>query len=213
MKPIPIAQYLNQFGRVELNHGDRPPADRSQRESVLLKPRVVAAPIDVEARIEEALERGRQEGLAAARAESAAALAQQRGLSAERESAARLAWQANECAQFAEKIDFALGAIEERLAQGVARILKPFLIEEQVKKVTRTLSENLSRILSKDAPPVLKITGPEALLNLLRDKLSSHPVEVEYVQADGLDVTVEANQTVLKTQLQAWIDHIQTLGE
>src|SRR6202011_2756346 len=154
---IPIAQYLNQFGRVELNHGDRPPADRSQRESVLLKPRVVAAPIDVEARIEEALERGRQEGLAAARAETAAALAQQRGLSAERESAARLAWQANEYAQFAEKIDFALGAIEERLAQGVARILKPFLIEEQVKKVTRTLSENLSRILSKDAPPVLKI--------------------------------------------------------
>lgn len=213
MKPIPIAQYLNQFGRVEPNYGDRPPADRSQRESVLLKPRVVAAPIDIEARIEEALERGRQEGLAAARAESAAALAQQRGLSAERESAARLAWQANEYAQFAGKIDFALGAIEEKLAQSVARILKPFLIEEQVKKVTRTLSENLSRILSKDAPPVLKIAGPEALLNLLRDKLSSHPVEVEYVQADGLDVTVEANQTILKTQLQAWIDHIQTLGE
>jgi hypothetical protein len=213
MKPIPIAQYLNQFGRVEPNHGDRPLIDRSQRESVLLKPRVVSPPVDIEARIEEALERGRQEGLAAARAEAAAALAQQRGASADRESAARLAWQANEYAEFAQKIDFALGALEGRLAQSVARILKPFLIEEQVKMVTLALSENLSRILSKDAPPVLKITGPEALLNLLRDKLSSHPVEVEYAPAKDLDVTVEANQTVLKTQLQAWIDHIQTLGE
>ena len=213
MKPIPIAQYLNQFGRVEPSHGDRLPAERFPRESVLLKPKVVSAPVDMEARIEEALERGRQEGLAAARAESAAALAQQRGQLTERETVARLAWQANEYVQFAEKIEFALGALEERLAQSVARILKPFLIEEQVRKVTRTLSENLSRILSKDAPPVLKITGPEALLNLLRDKLSSHPVEVEYVRAEGLDVTVEANQTVLKTQLQAWIDHIQTLGE
>jgi hypothetical protein len=213
MKPIPIAQYLNQFGRVESNGGDRHPAERFPRESVLLKPKVVSAPIDMEARIEEALERGRQEGLAAARAESAAALAQQRGQLTERESAARLAWQANEYAQFAEKMDMAIGALEERLAQSVARILKPFLIEEQVKKVTQALSENLSRILSKDAPPVLKITGPEALLTLLRDKLSSHPVEVEYAPANGLDVIVEANQTILKTQLQAWIDHIQTLGE
>jgi hypothetical protein len=213
MKPIPIAQYLNQFGRVESNNGDRHPAERFPRESVLLKPKVVSAPIDMEARIEEALERGRQEGLAAARAESAAALAQQRGQLTERESAVRLAWQANEYAQFAEKIDMAIGALEERLAQSVARILKPFLIEEQVKKVTQALSENLSRILSKDAPPVLKITGPEALLTLLRDKLSSHPVEVEYAPANGLDVIVEANQTILKTQLQAWIDHIQTLGE
>jgi hypothetical protein len=213
MKPIPIAQYLNQFGRVEPNHGDRVAAERFPRESVLLRPKAVSAPIDMEARIEEALERGRQEGLAAARAESAAALAQQRGQLTERESAARLAWQANEYAQFAEKIDIAIVALEERLAQSVARILKPFLIEEHVKRVTLALSENLSKILSRDAPPILKVTGPEALLNLLRDNLSSHPVEVEYVQANGLDVTVEANQTVLKTQLQAWIDHIQTLGE
>src|ERR1700689_4754231 len=127
MKPIPIAQYLNQFGRVEPSHGDRLPAERFPRESVLLKPKVVSAPVDMEARIEEALERGRQEGLAAARAESAAALALERGLSDERAAADRLAWQANEYARFAEKIDLGMGALEDRLAQAGARILKPFL--------------------------------------------------------------------------------------
>jgi hypothetical protein len=213
MRPIPIAQYLNQFGRVDPSQADRLPVERPQRESVLLKPRVVAPPVDIQVQIEEAFERGRQEGLAAGRAEATTALAQQRGLSTERENASRVTWQANEYAALAEKIETAMGTLEEKLARSVARILKPFLIEEHVKQVTLALSENLAKILSKDAPPVLKITGPETLLSLLHDKLSSYPVEVEYVQAGGVDVTVEANQTVLKTQLQAWIDHIQAMGE
>jgi hypothetical protein len=208
VKPIPIAQYLSQFGRAESSQGERAP-----RESVLLRPRVLSTPVDTEARIEESFERGRQEGLAAAHAESTAALALERGLSDERAAAERLAWQANEYARFAEKIDLAMTALEDRLAQAVSRILKPFLIEAQVKQVTQALSENLARILSKDAPPALKITGPEAFLNVLRDKLSSHAVAVEYVSANGLDVTVEANQTIIKSQLQAWIDHLEAIRE
>jgi hypothetical protein len=208
MKPIPIAQYLNQFGRAEPTHGDRP-----QRESVLLKQKVVAVPVDTEARIEEALERGRQEGLAAARAESAAVLAAERSQWVERAAAERLIWQANEYARFGEKIELAMSVLEDRLAQAVARILKPFLVDERTKQVTQALSENLSRILSKDAPSVLKITGPEPLLNVLRERLSAYSVTVEYVAGASLDVTVEAHQTIIKSQLQAWIDHIEAIGE
>jgi hypothetical protein len=208
MRPIPIAQYLNQFGRAQPTQ-----IEHSPRDSLLLKPRVLATPVDVEARIEEALERGRQEGLAAGRAEAAAALALEQTDRDERESQRRLAWQANEYAQFAQKIESAMAAVEERLAQAVARILKPFLIEERVKLITDSLSENLSKILSQETPAVLKITGPEALLSMLRDKMSTSSVAVEYVAADGLDVTVEANQTIVKSQLQAWIDHIETIGE
>ena len=53
----------------------------------------------------------------------------------------------------------------------------------------------------------------KALLSVLRDQLSSQSVAVEYVAAEGLDVTIEANQTIIKSQLQAWIDHIETVGE
>jgi hypothetical protein len=208
MRPIPIAQYLNQFGRAEPTR-----IDRVQQDSVLLKPRVLSAPADIEARIEEALERGRQEGLAAGRAESAGARALEQAEQDERENRQRLAWQANEYARFAEKIEHSMAAIENRLAEAVARILKPVLIEERVKHITDSLSENLSRILSKDAPAVLKITGPEALLSVLRDKMSSQSAVVEYVAGDDLDVTIEANQTIIKSQLQAWIDHIGSIGE
>jgi len=208
MRPIPIAQYLNHLGRAEPTQPDRVP-----RDNVLLKPRVLSMPADIDARIEEALERGRQEGLAAGRAESAAALAQEQAGRDEEENERRLAWQANEYARLAEKIELAMAAIEDSLALAVARILKPFLIEERVKSITEALSENLSRILSKDTPAVLKITGPEALLGVLRDKMSAHSVAVEYVAADDLDVTIEANQTIIKSQLQAWIDHIEAIGE
>jgi hypothetical protein len=208
MRPIPIAQYLNQFGRA-----DPTQAERVQRDSVLLRPRVLSVPADIDARVEEALERGKLEGLAAGRAEAAANLALERVDWEEQESERRAAWQANDYAQLAGKIERAMTEVEDRLAGAVARILKPFLIEERVKRITESLSENLSTILSRDSPPVLKITGPEALLSVLRDQMSSHAVAVEYVAADGLDVTVEANQTIIKSQLQAWIDHIESIGE
>jgi hypothetical protein len=208
MRPIPIAQYLNQFGRAEPT-----PADRVHRDSVLLRPRVLSTPADTEARVEEAYARGKMNGLEIARAEAAAALSVEETDREARENARRLAWQANEIAQFAEKIEGAMAAIEDRLAQSVARILKPILVEERVKHITDALSENLSKILSRDTPALLKITGPEALLSVLRDQLSSQTVAVEYVAAEGLDVTIEANQTIIKSQLQAWIDHIETAGE
>jgi hypothetical protein len=208
MRPIPIAQYLSQFGKADPKQNEL-----AARDSVLLRPRVLSMPADIEARVEEALERGRREGLAAGRAECAGALAEQQAGWAEPENERRIAWQANEYAQFAEKIDSALTAIEDRLAQSVARILKPFLIEERIKHITDSLSESLSKILSRDMPSMLKITGPEALLNVLREKLASQSVSVEYVAGDNLDVTIEANQTIIKSQLQAWIDHIETIGE
>jgi hypothetical protein len=208
MRPIPIAQYLNQFGRAEPT-----PADRVHRDSVLLRPRVLSTPADTEARVEEAYARGKMNGLEIARAVAAAALYVEETDREAREIARRLAWQANEIAQFAEKIEGAMAAIEDRLAQSVARILKPILVEERVKHITDALSENLSKILSRDTPALLKITGPEALLSVLRDQLSSQSVAVEYVAAEGLDVTIEANQTIIKSQLQAWIDHIETVGE
>ena len=136
MRPIPIAQYLNQFGRAEPTQGDR------ARESVLLKTRILSTPADIDARVEEAFERGRREGLAAARDECEAAFAAERRQWDEREAEQRIAWQANEYAQLADKIEGAMVAIEDELARSVARILKPFLIEERVKQVTQALSEN-----------------------------------------------------------------------
>jgi hypothetical protein len=208
MRPIPIAQYLAQFGRAEPTEVQLP-----RRDGALLKVRPIPVREDIEARLEEAFERGRQEGLAAARAEAAEALARDQ---ADREQHAlddRLAFRAAEYAQLADKIMAGLVDLEDRIAASVARILKPYLTQEHSKRVTQALSDNLTRILSGDAPAVLKISGPEYMLSALRERLLTHPVVVEYSVEDGVDVTVDAQQTVIKSQLQAWIDHIESIGD
>ena len=209
MKPIPIAQYLNQFGKAEPTR-----SDRLQRESVLLKSRILSTP----ARHRRADRRGVRTRPAPRHGGGARRIRRrrsppQRDQQDERDAAERLAWQANEYAKFAERFEDAMAAIEDELAKGVARVLKPLLIEERVKQVTQALSENLAKILSRDAPSALKITGPEALLSVLRGRLAAHPVTVEYVAGDSVDVSVEAHQTIIQSQLQAWIDHIEAMGE
>jgi flagellar biosynthesis/type III secretory pathway protein FliH len=208
MKPIPIAQYLNRFERAEPTPVEATP----RRHAVLLKPRSTPVPVveDAEAGLHEAFERGRQEGFAAARAEAAAALARQTSEQKEWMEAERLAFQTGEYARLADEISAGLFEIEERIAQTVAGILRPYLAQEQSKRVIQALSENLGRILSGDSPALLKIAGPEYVLNVLRDRLSKHPVKVEYSSQEGMDVTVEAQHTIIKSQLQAWIDLIDS---
>jgi flagellar biosynthesis/type III secretory pathway protein FliH len=205
MRPIPIAQYLNRFERV----GAAGVGDPPKQPPALLKPRAVAAPTEnIEARLQEALERGRQEGLAAARAEVDAALARQQGEFEERAKTERIAFQNQEYAALADQISAGLSEIEARIAEAAAHILRPYLAQEQSKRVIQALSETLGRILSSESPALLRISGPEAVLNALRDRLSNHAVEVEYSLADGVDVTIEAQQTVIRSQLQAWLDLI-----
>ena len=65
----------------------------------------------------------------------------------------RLAWQASEYARFAEKIEHGMAAVEDRLAETVARILKPLPESRSASNISPRLSpENLSRILSKGCP-------------------------------------------------------------
>lgn len=208
MKPIPIAQYLSQFARADVSESEPP-----RRDSVLLRPRVFPAREDVEAKIAEAFERGRQEGLATAAAEAAAALARSQIDREETVNAERLAFRANEYGRLADKIEAGLIELEERIATSVARILKPYLKQEHSKRVTQALSDHLTRILSGDSPAVLKIRGPEHVLGVLRERLSARPVVVEYSVEDGVDVTVEAQHTVITSQLRAWIDHIESIGD
>jgi hypothetical protein len=206
MKPIPIAQYLNRFERAEPTNVEAP----RRQNALTLMPRVVPIAEDVETRLREAFEKGRQEGLAAARVESAAALASQRDEQDKLVEAERLVFQANEYAKLAEQISGGLIEIEDRIAATVARILRPYLTQEHATRITKALSDNLARILSGESAALLKISGPENLLNILRERLSKRHVQVEYSFEDGVDVTIETQQTVVQSQLQAWIDLIES---
>jgi len=225
MKAIPIAQYLSQLER-EPSDSDAP-RRQGRREPFPTRPRLVTsatnlkppadpplAPVqDIEARIAEAYERGVQDGGAEANAEE-----EKRRAARETEYESRLhkeieEFRANELAQFAEAISTSLTEIEERISLAAARIMKPYLHRKQMKLVFDALCEDYARLRSSDAPPLLRVSGRESVLNTLRSRLSGQPIEIEYSLNENVEVTVLAESTRIQTQLQAWTDAINAIDD
>jgi hypothetical protein len=166
---------------------------------------------DVEARVAEAYDRGLREGAAAARAEDAEAQARDEAKRKERELAERLDFQVNEYGALADVIATGLAEIEQRIAATVARILAPLLASELSKQVVDELCAHIERLRAGGSPGLIKIRGPECLLEALRDRLSSLAVDMEFVAEGGVEATVEAQHTMIQSQLQPWMDLIDSL--
>jgi len=183
----------------------------SSREAAPSLPRRAPPAPDIEARVAEAYDRGRREGSAAARAEDAETQAREQASRQERMLIERLDFQLNEYAQLADVIAAGLLEIEQQIAAAVARILAPFLTSELSKKVVDELCDNIARLRAGGSPGLIKIRGPERLLQALRDRLSSLPVDVEFVVEDGVEATIEAQRTTIRSALQPWADLIASL--
>ena len=123
----------------------------------------------------------------------------------------RLDFQLNEYAQLADVIATGLVEIEQRIASSVARILAPFLTNEVSKQVIDELCDNIARLRAGGSSGLIKIRGPERLLGALRDRASFLPVDVEFVVEDGVEATIEAQHTTIRSELQPWADLIASL--
>ncbi len=188
-----------------------PDGRSSSREGAPWRPRQTPPAPDVEARIAEAHDRGLREGLAAARAEDAETQAREQADRQQRTLMERLDFQVNEYAQLADAIATGLVEIEQQIAATVARILAPFLTSELSKQVVDELCANIARLRAGGSPGLIKIRGPERLLGALRDRVSFLPVDVEFVVEDGVEATIEAQRTMIRSALQPWADLIASL--
>lgn len=246
MKPVPILQYLDHFGRAGLAEAQAqgpspspfkprvlrpvpeaasrvaPPLTRALREigtprdeaAAPLRPRSRAAPseAEIEARIAAAYERGCRDGAAAARADDEETL--EREIAGERERAmvAQLDFQLNEYAQVAETISAGLQEIEQRVAEVVARLVEPLVRRATADRIVEALCDNLARLRVGGSPGLIKIRGPESVLAALRERVAYLAVDVEYVADHGVEVTIEANETTIRSQLQPWADLIASFA-
>ena len=248
MKPVPIMQYLDHFGRV--GQADAPvfaqapaptpfkprtlravpdpnarasvPLGRALREIALPgddslpapRPRPRAAPseAEIEERIAEAYERGRRDGAIAARAEEAENIEREVAGARERAMLAQLDFQLNEYAQFADAISTGLQEIERRVAEAVARLVGPLVTRATADRIVEALCDDLARLRVGDSPGLIKIRGPERILAALRDRVAYLAVEVEFVADHGVEVSIEAGDTTIRSQLQPWADLIASLA-
>jgi hypothetical protein len=201
---IPIAQYLVHFGQgdafapSDLRH-DEPP------QLLSLDPR---AAVELARQLDEAQARGRTEGHATAAAEFDLKLADEQASVEAQMAAARQAWLAEEGERLSTAMAAAFGELEAGIAGSVARILERFLAAALRDQVLAELTETLSGLLAGEHK-LLKVSGPEAFLKVLRQRLGPDRASIEYLPADGLDVSVVADHTVIETRLQAFLDRLR----
>lgn len=207
--PIPARDVLTEFGSKSVPK--EPPADFATKAPSRHQPGPVdkkkgAASADkLPSFIEEAYARGLEEGKAAGRAEIDAKLEEQRQYLEKQHELERLTWASREASKLTAQLRDGLGKIAEAVTTQTARILKPFLIEQIRAQAIAELHAVLEVILTKGEGISLKISGPEDLLQLLREKLPSQGIAVEFVPSTGVDLCVTAGQTILETRLAAWM--------
>ena len=203
MTVIPIAQYLVQFDKNEPRA-----AEPLGGESLHMQSFDPRAEEEFARKLEDAQANAREEGRAAAAAELEAELARERDEIETRIAAEREAWLAEEGRRLGEAVESAFQGLETRIADSVARILQPFLEAALRQQVVSELSETLSALFGAE-PPLLKASGPESLLDALKEKLGASRSSIEYLPGEGTDITVAADHTIVETRLKAWIDRFQ----
>lgn len=170
-------------------------------------------PPDLDAIAAAARDEGRREG------EALAARAAQAALAAEREAAAaalaetRRSWVAAEAAVLASALTEQIQAAEARLADSLARVLRPFLTEALRQDAVREVRALLTSLAADDRAGTVTIAGPADLTEALARHLDLPPGRLTVVGDGRPDLRIRMNGTLIETRLQAWGERLAALVE
>ncbi|KQQ25980.1 hypothetical protein ASF58_13740 [Methylobacterium sp. Leaf125] len=182
-------------------------APRPSEGLAALLRRPVEPPEDREALLRAAeargLERGRELGRAEAAAESASVIACLQADHEARLVEMRQAWCVDEGDRLAAGFSDALQALGAGLTDRVGHLLVPVLTEALRRQAVDELAQSLARILGDARAPV-RVSGPADILDAVAGKLGPFEATIAFQPSDAVDVSVQADQTVIETQLGAW---------
>jgi hypothetical protein len=168
-------------------------------------------PDDIAVRLAEAYARGREEGLAKERIEASDRHAAELAAAREQAEAQRQEFHLNEYAELEGAVRSGLRQIEVDVGAAVTRILAPFLSQQVVKMAIDELRKAIARLCAGGSPGLIKIRGPERMLALMREQIADLPIEVEYVEDDGVETVVVANATQIVAELRPWAELLASL--
>lgn len=200
MSLVPVAAYLMEF-EPQGAGGTRGVGRSSQSEQ-----RTAA---ETAARIEAAYASGREEGERSAAEAFEGRLAEHRRLFDEEAALLRQRWVDEEATLLAGKLTAELKQLEGRIADAVARILRPFLNQAVRDSALADLTDMLDRFASKSQGVSLHVSGPEDLIGLVGERLRALGVAATVSTAPGYDVRVVADRTIVETQIGAWVARLE----
>jgi DNA primase len=223
MKPVPFAEFLARQQKASVAPVETPPiwppkrkpaADDEQiRTSPLLR-KAETQPPEARAaahahKLEQSLLKAFEDGRAAARRDLDEERARLKSEISEEVARARAEWAEQEGERLLEAHRAAFTAFEARCAEAVANILRPFLVQAAIGRVTESLVENLEVLFASRTQALFEISGPPDLLDALKAKFADRPAAIAFQPDDTIDVRVRVDDTIIETQLSAWM---QALG-
>ncbi|WP_181832484.1 hypothetical protein [Bosea caraganae] len=161
--------------------------------------------------VEKIFEDGRQAGLTEAQAALEQQLAQLQADHAAALEAARQAWAEEAASLLSDKVQPALDAIGEQIADTVGRLLRPFLEAELRDAASRALIEQIAPLLSGTECPLIRVAGPPVLVEALR-RVFPPERAVAFEESDAAEVTILVGETVIETRVGAWIARLDGHG-
>jgi hypothetical protein len=201
-----VARLLTDFDQHESAKGRSRvvPFDYAQHNA-----KVQARPAPAPPSEDDGYQRGRAEGYASALAEYEHKLDHERHkldaqLSEERHNLLN-----ETAARIASEIVEAGHQLEIKVAGVTARLLEPLISGAVQKQAVAAFVEKLSSLASDSRRPVLRITGPSDLLELIRGKLGVRSIAVELRVEPVAEVSVTLDEVVLESQLKIWVDRLK----
>ncbi|HUO53734.1 MAG TPA: hypothetical protein VMU18_03260 [Rhodoblastus sp.] len=222
MKPVPFAQYLarQQQGAPPTEGPAWPPrakpaAAEPPRRSPLLRQveKPAADPAhDLKRRLEQDHLKAYDEGREAAHKEYEEERRQLRAQLADEVARARAQWTEQEAARLVEEHRAAFADFEQSCARTVAQILRPFLAQQSIARVTEALVENLEALFASRVLSTFEISGPPDLLAALEAKFAAQGAKLEFRPDESIDVRVRVGDTIIESQLAPWLQALGALS-
>ena len=82
-----------------------------------------------------------------------------------------------------------------------------------VKRAADELCTAIARLSAAGSPGLITIRGPEGVLARLRERIADLPVAVAFVHGKDAEVTVEAGETQIVTELRSWAELLAPLAD
>jgi hypothetical protein len=163
--------------------------------------------------IEEAYARGASESRATAEQEFVRKLLDLRIHADAQAAQERAKWVTEEGGRLAEQIRAGFVELEIALAEGLERVIKPFVTAALRQQMVSALKDVLASLLSDERQYGLKISGPEDLLKVLAAGLATSSRAIEFVPKTGVDVIVVADATTIETRLADWLVQLDVTAQ
>jgi predicted nucleic acid-binding protein len=116
----------------------------------------------------------------------------------------RTIWVEQQALQLSVQISAAVDRLEANISERVANTIRPFVSEAFRQQSLAEFKDVLETLLSGRDAGLLKISGPEDLLSVMKSHLERYGSSIEFLPSELVEMSVIAQDTLVQTQLNSW---------